>query len=92
MATATTSAENQLVIMVGKLHPDYTVSVFQPVNEVYPYLHVFNGKYEVNTQIRLAKHHWDVPTLDRLATKSIKEIERVAELAAKREATPPKRK
>jgi len=75
MATNTTSVENELVIMVGKLHPDYTIIVHQPVNEVYPYMRVANGKYEVNIQIRLAKHHWDVATLDRLVVKAIKQIE-----------------
>ncbi len=75
MATAITSVENRLIIEVGKLHPEYTVSLWYLVNEMYPYIHVTNGKYEVNTQIRLAKHHWDVAVIDRLVTKSIKEIE-----------------
>jgi len=75
MATATTSPDNYLVTQLGKLHPDYSISVFQPVNEVYPYLYVTNGRVGVNTQIRLAKNYWSVSVIDRLVVKAIKNIE-----------------
>lgn len=75
MATNIQVPENKLVTELGKLHPDYTIALHQPFNEVFPYLHVLNGKYEVNTQIRLAKHLWTVKILDRLVKKSISKIE-----------------
>jgi len=83
MATATTSPDQELVVQLGKLHPDYTITIFTPVNEVYPYLHVTNGKVEVNTQIRLPKNYWDVNVINRLVTKSIANIESIRERSDK---------
>ena len=75
MATSIVTPENALITALGKLHPDYTISLIQPVNEVYPYIHVTNGKMEVGIQIRLARNHWDLKTIDRLVEKAVKQIE-----------------
>lgn len=75
MATATQNPESALVTALGILHPDYTVELVKPVNEVYPVLLVTNGKKYINTQIRLAENHWTVKVLDRLVEKMIKRIE-----------------
>ena len=75
MATATTTPDQAMVVILGKLHADYTIILQQPVNEVYPYLIVTNGKVEVGIQIRLSRNYWDVVVLDRLVNKAIKSIE-----------------
>ena len=76
MAIASTNPTNVIIIGVGKLHPDYTIRLEHPVDRVYPMLSVYNNDWVVNTEIRLAEHHWDIPTIDRLVVKSIAEIER----------------
>ena len=71
MATSFVNPEQAIVIALGKLHPDYTISLHQPVNETYPYVRVTNGKQEVGIQIRLPKNHWSIKVLDRLVIKAI---------------------
>lgn len=75
MASSTVSPENALVIALGKLHSDYTIALLRPPSEIYPYIHVTNGKKYVNIQVRLAEIHWSIPVLDRVVTKAIKQIE-----------------
>jgi len=76
MATATQSPDSYLIKQLGKLHPDYTISLWQPPDEVYPYISVTNGRQVTTIQIRLAKNYWTVPIIDRLVTKAIKQIEK----------------
>jgi hypothetical protein len=81
MATAYTSHENRLIIEVGKLHPDYRITlIMESPESVHPLLIVTDEKIVVGTRIFLAKHHWDIQVLDRLVVKAIKEIESRGEI------------
>lgn len=78
MATVTQSPDQYLVTELGKLHPDYTIMLHTPVNEVYPYIRVTNGKVETSIQIRLAKNYWSVSVIDTVVVKAIKRIEKLS--------------
>lgn len=76
MATATTRVEDALIVEVGKRHPEYSIILSEPPNEIYPYLLVRNEKSIVHTQIRLDKQQWSVAILDRIAKSAIRNIKR----------------
>ncbi len=75
MATATPSPEQWYVIELGKLHPDFLVSIHRPLNETHPILNMYKDSYEMNTRILLAENYWTLEILNHLANKMEKAIE-----------------
>lgn len=84
MATMSVRPEQALIVELGRLHPDYTISIFRLPSRQYPILNVRNDRYECNTEIRLAETHWTVAILDRLVIKAATSIEKLAHKKGKK--------